>query len=333
MENVASAVRVLPQFTSLNRVVLDLIELYQPAFTLKRLGSGLDLDPTLPLTWIDAPQLERGLANLLRTAVKHTRDGDLIVCRTSADGDWIELTIGDNGPRLGSEEALAHNGPGIAASQAIVAAHGGELVFDTSHDTGAWFVIRLPAIALENARLVAELERGNQRKYDLLANLSYELRTPLNVIIGYNDLLLDGAFGSLAPAQTETLRRIDQGSRELLELVNRTLDPSCLTAETSTSLSSFEPASLARENARLMEELHQTQRAGLEFVTTTSHELRTPLTAIIGYNDLMLDHEFGPVSAEQTNVLQRVRTSALELLHAINTNLDVCRLEGYAPTV
>jgi signal transduction histidine kinase len=362
MENLSQAVHVLPQPTSLNKVVLDLIDLYQPAFTLKRLGSGLDLDPSLPLAWIDGPQLERGLANLLRSAVKHTRDGDLIVCRTTKDGDWVELTIGDSGPRISDERAARlfetgedagespdarRNQLGLDLSQAIVAAHGGEIMLDTSHDTGAWFVVRLPAMALENARLAAQLERNMRLRYDLLARLSYELRTPLNVIMGYNDLLLDGAFGEIAFEQARVLRRMDRSARELLEIVNDALDPARHTHDgteaSPDAAASDSPAvassgraaeraatlaTLARENARLISELALRRHAETEFLTDTSHRLRTPLTALIGYNDLLLDGEFGAVGSEPVQVLRRMRKSALELLWAVDTNLDSSRLDS-----
>jgi signal transduction histidine kinase len=85
-------------------------------------------------------------------------------------------------------------------------------------------VAQLASMALANARLVQELEQANQLKSDFVASMSHELRTPLNLIIGYNDLLLDAAFGQLTTEQSDTLRRMSKSSRELLDLIQATLD-------------------------------------------------------------------------------------------------------------
>jgi PAS domain S-box-containing protein len=89
-------------------------------------------------------------------------------------------------------------------------------------------IAQLASLALENARLVAELDRADRVKSDFVASMSHELRTPLNVIIGYSDLLADQVFGELQAEQADTVRRIGEQGRELLELVNTTLDMSRL---------------------------------------------------------------------------------------------------------
>jgi signal transduction histidine kinase len=52
----------------------------------------------------------------------------------------------------------------------------------------------------------------------------------MNAILGYTDLLLAGAYGSMTPAQTEGIERTHRAGQHLLELVNDVLDLSKLEA-------------------------------------------------------------------------------------------------------
>lgn len=86
-------------------------------------------------------------------------------------------------------------------------------------------------------------------------------------------------------------------------------------------------ASLGIRHARLLEELEHANRLKSEFVATMSHELRTPLHAIIGYNDLVIDGDFGPLGDEQREALLHVRRSARHLRDIVDGILDLSRLE------
>lgn len=86
----------------------------------------------------------------------------------------------------------------------------------------------IASMALENARLFEQLGRANRLKSDFLATVSHEFRTPLNVILGYCDLLLEGAFGSLEVDQVDAVQRLRNNARQLLDLISATLDVSRL---------------------------------------------------------------------------------------------------------
>jgi signal transduction histidine kinase len=60
----------------------------------------------------------------------------------------------------------------------------------------------------------------------------------------------------------------------------------------------------------------------IDLETLISHELRTPLQIIIGYTELLLEGEYGPLTAEQTHSLQRIARSALALRELLALRLS-----------
>ena len=83
-------------------------------------------------------------------------------------------------------------------------------------------VARRAAIALDNARLYEEAQRGNRAKDEFLALLSHELRTPLNAIMGWAQLLTDADRGDAARARG--LEVIQRNARLQADLVDGLLD-------------------------------------------------------------------------------------------------------------
>ncbi|KQQ47365.1 sensor protein KdpD [Duganella sp. Leaf126] len=115
----------------------------------------------LPLLRYDAVLIERVLANLVENAAKYTPPGSTIEIGAALHGQWINITVADDGPGLppGREEAIFEKftrgeresakpgvGLGLAICRAIVEAHGGRIVA-TAHAAplgGAAFMLSLP---------------------------------------------------------------------------------------------------------------------------------------------------------------------------------------------
>ncbi|MBW4594993.1 MAG: response regulator [Brasilonema angustatum HA4187-MV1] len=75
-------------------------------------------------------------------------------------------------------------------------------------------------IELQNLRLI----EASHLKSQFLATISHELRTPMNVIIGFSQLLLRPKFGQLTHQQKDMLERILSNAKHLLMLLNQVID-------------------------------------------------------------------------------------------------------------
>ncbi len=126
---------------------------------------------------------------------------------------------------------------------------------------------QIGSLALENASLFGELERANRLKSDFVATMSHELRTPLNIIMGYTDLMREGDYGPLTAEQSDTLARIDISARNLLEMINATLDLTRLSrvasGETPVDCKEVTVAELIQEVAAETEDVCQNPRITL----------------------------------------------------------------------
>jgi PAS domain S-box-containing protein len=95
-------------------------------------------------------------------------------------------------------------------------------------------------VELESAKLVAE--RANLAKSDFLSSMSHELRSPLNAILGFAQLM-ESASPSPTDSQKESIAQILQAGWHLLNLINEILDLAVI--EAGKVLLSTEPVSLA----------------------------------------------------------------------------------------
>jgi signal transduction histidine kinase len=85
-------------------------------------------------------------------------------------------------------------------------------------------VTELAAERARNDGLMRQLQTAGQVKSDFLDNLGHKLRTPLNSIAGYSELLLSGIYGELSEIQRDRVQKINRNGQQLLDLINDMLD-------------------------------------------------------------------------------------------------------------
>lgn len=114
---------------------------------------------------MDARLIMQVLLNLLTNAVKYTPQGSTIAVSTDRQGDWVKVSVADEGPGVPDEnkekifdlfytaktiqsDSRRGIGLGLALCRTIVSAHGGEITVSDNVPHGAVFSFTLPAMEL-----------------------------------------------------------------------------------------------------------------------------------------------------------------------------------------
>ncbi len=140
--------------------------------------------------------------------------------------------------------------------------------FDTDDRTLLSALADQCAQALERARLFeaeraageeaqrrrGEAEEANAAKSRFLATTSHEIRTPINAILGYTELLEMGIAGPLTDEQSRYLARLRLSGRHLLGVINQVLDLSKIEADKIVLRPRAAPAAAAATRATALVE-------------------------------------------------------------------------------
>jgi len=82
------------------------------------------------------------------------------------------------------------------------------------------------------------------------------------------------------------------------------------------------------ELTRLNTDLERASELKSRFLANMSHELRTPLNSIIGFSEMLLTEDLGPLSETQRDFLATVSRNGHHLLALINDLLDLSKIEA-----
>ncbi len=137
-----------------------------------------------------------------------------------------------------------------------------------------------------------------EARREFLAYMRNELRTPINHIVGYSEMLQEEAEDLGQEGFIPDLQRIHSAGQQLLSLTNEFF-----------ALDSIVPS-----------EANGT-KTGKMSVSRTRHEFRTPLNAIIGYSEMLQEQAEDLGHEDFIPDLQKICSAANQLLAVMNDSL------------
>jgi signal transduction histidine kinase len=98
----------------------------------------------------------------------------------------------------------------------------------------------------------AESEQAREEKEEFLAAVSHALRTPLNSIQGFAEVLLSEIDGTLSPSQREDVEAISNAGTFLKELIDEVIDSSSRRTPAVARLEVIDVGEIVREVGRMV---------------------------------------------------------------------------------
>lgn len=141
--------------SALNDVVIKTVELLQPELDNRGLHVQLRLGRQLPITPIDAAQIQQVLVNLIKNAIQAMSTGGTLTLQTGEGSDGVWVSIADTGGGIPQDRINRifepffttkekGSGLGLMIVQRIVRAHGGRIELESQVGRGTTFRIWLP---------------------------------------------------------------------------------------------------------------------------------------------------------------------------------------------
>jgi signal transduction histidine kinase len=168
-------------------------------------------------------------------------------------------------------------------------------------------------------RQAIELEQASALKSQFLANMSHEFRTPLNAMLGYTSMLLQGVAGELEPPMKRQLGRIESNGRHLLTIINEILDISRIEAgRMPLQLSTFKIPDLVGEVKAELEPIIIRSKLNITIdvakdlkpVTSDRQKVKQILLNLLS-NALKFTHRGGVTIAARQHLKERTMTLAV----------------------
>jgi PAS domain S-box-containing protein len=159
----AGRFRVYPRTSSVTEIIAEAIRVMQPLLDKHEQRLVVGLPAAIPTVRADPRRTVQVMVNLLSNASRYGPDDVEIEIGAAVLGDWVRVTVADNGPGVppeyrgelfrrfaypdtGNDRAQVGAGLGLSVVKAVVEAHGGEVGIEDRPGRGSVFWFTLPRV-------------------------------------------------------------------------------------------------------------------------------------------------------------------------------------------
>lgn len=141
---------------SLNDIIIELSDFVAVEAATKNIRITLRLDKFIPSLMLDRKLLRRAFLNVINNSFYAMKTGGELIIEDKSDGDYVKLSIIDNGTGMSEEtkrrifepyyttKAESGTGLGLTAVLKIINAHSGEITLESQLGVGTCFTFKFP---------------------------------------------------------------------------------------------------------------------------------------------------------------------------------------------
>ena len=164
--------------------------------------------------------------------------------------------------------------------------------------------------------------------HNLGTHYLYIANTQLTNLFGENERRIANFLASAAASALDRASGIEQMEELNASLerrvVERTLDVVARSKDLEKTAKKLLRAQAALETAK--ETAEKANRSKSDFLACMSHEIRTPMSAVLGFTEILMNHELDSEAHQQ--YLQRIQSNGQHLLSLLNDILDFSKIEA-----
>jgi two-component system OmpR family sensor kinase/two-component system sensor histidine kinase BaeS len=142
--------------TDVSLLAYDAVRALEPETRARGVRVDVEAEADLGLVEVDPLRLREVVINLVANAILHSHSGAAVSLAVTQTGDWLVISVRDNGPGIAHEDLLRifdrfhkgrrsqGSGLGLAIARQLVEAHDGEIGVESTVGVGTTFTVRIP---------------------------------------------------------------------------------------------------------------------------------------------------------------------------------------------